>query len=263
MLGNGAGTMARAYAHYFPDTAIDAVEIDGELLDIGRALVRPARRGRGCACTPRTRGRSCGGTERALRRDLRRHLPPALHPVLPDDAGVLPARARPAAARAASVLINVGHPEDSDQLEKVLTRHDGQRRSRTSCATRSRATNTVLIASDTAPSRGTLLTARRVRARRPAAARRSTRPARLAPALTGGDVYTDDRAPVEWLVDASIVHEAAEEAPAAAYYCLNGSWSSHSALISTHQSTASRRARSRTAGSRSRGRPSRCPTSCG
>jgi hypothetical protein len=33
---------------------------------------------------------------------------------------------------------------------------------------------------------------------------------RLAPALRGGDVYTDDRAPVEWLIDASIVHVAAD-----------------------------------------------------
>jgi hypothetical protein len=27
--------------------------------------------------------------------------------------------------------------------------------------------------------------------------------------LTGGDVFTDDRAPVEWLIDASIVKYAA------------------------------------------------------
>ena len=33
--------------------------------------------------------------------------------------------------------------------------------------------------------------------------------ARLAPALRGGAVYTDDHAPVEWLIDASIVSEAA------------------------------------------------------
>ena len=32
---------------------------------------------------------------------------------------------------------------------------------------------------------------------------------RLEPALRGGDVYTDDHAPVEWLIDASIVEEAA------------------------------------------------------
>jgi hypothetical protein len=34
--------------------------------------------------------------------------------------------------------------------------------------------------------------------------------ARLAPALRGGAVYTDDRAPVEWLIDTSIVHFAAD-----------------------------------------------------
>jgi hypothetical protein len=32
---------------------------------------------------------------------------------------------------------------------------------------------------------------------------------RLAPRLSGGEVYTDDRAPVEWLVDRSILGYAA------------------------------------------------------
>src|SRR5690349_3345420 len=36
ILGNAAGTIARAYGHFFPRTAVDAVEIDGELTDIGR-----------------------------------------------------------------------------------------------------------------------------------------------------------------------------------------------------------------------------------
>src|SRR5918994_549188 len=31
ILGNAAGTTARAYGHYFPDTQVDGVEIDGEL----------------------------------------------------------------------------------------------------------------------------------------------------------------------------------------------------------------------------------------
>ena len=35
--------------------------------------------------------------------------------------------------------------------------------------------------------------------------------ARLAPSLPGGTVYTDDKAPVEWLIDRSIVSYAAEE----------------------------------------------------
>jgi hypothetical protein len=34
---------------------------------------------------------------------------------------------------------------------------------------------------------------------------------RLETPLRGGNVFTDDRAPVEWLIDASIVSYAAEE----------------------------------------------------
>jgi hypothetical protein len=33
---------------------------------------------------------------------------------------------------------------------------------------------------------------------------------RLAPRLSGGSVYTDDRAPVEWLIDRSILGYAAD-----------------------------------------------------
>ena len=36
ILGNAAGTTARAYGHFFPRTRIDGVEIDGEVTDIGR-----------------------------------------------------------------------------------------------------------------------------------------------------------------------------------------------------------------------------------
>ena len=36
ILGNAAGTTARAYGHYFPRTQVDAVEIDGELTGLGR-----------------------------------------------------------------------------------------------------------------------------------------------------------------------------------------------------------------------------------
>ena len=33
---------------------------------------------------------------------------------------------------------------------------------------------------------------------------------RLGPGLDGGTVYTDDRAPVEWLIDESLIEYAAE-----------------------------------------------------
>ncbi|HEY6396162.1 MAG TPA: fused MFS/spermidine synthase, partial [Solirubrobacteraceae bacterium] len=36
ILGDAAGTVARAYGHYFPRTRIDAVELDGELTSIGK-----------------------------------------------------------------------------------------------------------------------------------------------------------------------------------------------------------------------------------
>ena len=36
ILGNAGGTIARAYGHYFPDTRVDAVEIDGKLTEMGR-----------------------------------------------------------------------------------------------------------------------------------------------------------------------------------------------------------------------------------
>jgi predicted membrane-bound spermidine synthase len=38
ILGNAAGTVARAYGHFFPGTRVDAVEIDGELTKVGRRL---------------------------------------------------------------------------------------------------------------------------------------------------------------------------------------------------------------------------------
>lgn len=38
ILGDAAGTVARAYGHFFPLTRVDAVELDGELTVIGRRL---------------------------------------------------------------------------------------------------------------------------------------------------------------------------------------------------------------------------------
>jgi hypothetical protein len=70
-------------------------------------------------------------------------------------------------------------------------------------------TNTVLVGTD-APASARALDAA-ARALPPDLAAVSAQAAaRLAPALRGGAVYTDDRAPVEWLIDASIVHVAAE-----------------------------------------------------
>ena len=95
ILGNAAGTTARALGHYFPHTRVDAVEIDPELTKLGRRwfdLRNPRMRvhHEDARPVPAPHGR-------ALRRDHGRRLPPALHPVLPRDAGVLRAGARPLA----------------------------------------------------------------------------------------------------------------------------------------------------------------------
>ena len=124
-LGTAGGTVPRAYAHYFPDTRIDAVDIDPELFAIGRryfGLERAAaaardRRGRAAVPAP---------DRRALRLDLRRRLPPALHPVLPDHARVLRARRATGCSPGGSVIINIGHPRRLAGARAGAERDDGR-----------------------------------------------------------------------------------------------------------------------------------------
>jgi spermidine synthase len=107
------------------------------------------------------------------------------------------------------VVVNAGHPEGNDDLEKVLS------------ATMAEAfptvlrdpiepTNTLLIGS-TAPASAENLE----RASRdfPPELRSLAliEAARIGPRLAGGAVYTDDRAPVEWLIDRSILGYAGEQ----------------------------------------------------
>ena len=98
VIGNAGGTIARAYGEPLPGRR-DRRRRDRPEGDRGRAaLPRP----RGQPAPPRRHGRRPPfppDDRRALRRDRRRRLPPALHPVLPRDAGVLPARPRAARAR--------------------------------------------------------------------------------------------------------------------------------------------------------------------
>ena len=99
ILGNAAGTTSRAYEEFFPDTRVDGVEIDAELSEIGREyfdMNNPRLHLYHEDARPFLRR-----IDAALRPDLGRRLPPALHPVLPDDGGVLRDRARPPARRAA------------------------------------------------------------------------------------------------------------------------------------------------------------------
>ena len=108
------------------------------------------------------------------------------------------------------VIVNVGHPESSERLEQVLT---ATMRSVFGHVARdpSEDVNTQLVAADVELS-GRDLAAARAAGALPTglhvvAARRRCG---IGPGLRGGRVYTDDVAPVEWLIDASIVQVAAE-----------------------------------------------------
>lgn len=206
ILGNAAGTTARAYGHYFPDTYVDGVEIDGELTEIGREYFD--LRG------PRLRT----FTEDArpfLRQTDRRYdaiVVDAYHqPYIPFYMATKEffELARDRLNPGGVVLVNVGHPESSDRLEQVLS------------ATMDSAFDTVLR--DPVEDTNTILIG--TNARGAGAERvRSAAPSlpadlqplaleladRIAPRLKGGSVYTDDKSPVEWLVDASIVEVAAK-----------------------------------------------------
>jgi spermidine synthase len=204
ILGNAAGTTARAYGELFPATRVDGVEIDGELSEIGRRYFEMEN--------PRLH---------LYHEDARPFLRriEADYDVISVDAYRQPyipfylatveffELVRDRLAPGGVLIVNAGHPEGQDDLEQVLT------------ATISEVfpyvardpieeTNTLIVASASG------LSAARLRAAAtglPAALRPAAlgSAARLAPPLRGGDVYTDDRAPVEWLIDKSIVEYAA------------------------------------------------------
>jgi spermidine synthase len=205
ILGNAGGTVARAYGRYFPRTEVDAVEIDGELTEIGREyfdLRNPRMRAFAEDARPWL-ARSEGGYGSIMVDAYRQ-------PYIPF---YLTTReffrlARDRLVPGGTAIVNVGHPEGSEMLERVL--------GRTMAAAFPHVmrypiepTNTLLVASDGPLSPARL---RAAASRLPADLRPLARKAAAAlePRLPGGEVWTDDRAPVEWLVDSSLLEYANE-----------------------------------------------------
>ena len=206
MLGNAAGTTSRAYEQFFPRTRVDGVEIDSELSDIGRRYfdennprlhlyhedARPFIR--------RIDARYDVITVDAYRQP---YIPFYLTTVeffeevrdrlAPD--GVLDRQRRPPRGRG---RVREGAQRDDRRGLPVRDARSGQ-------------------ADQHADLRQPLAPLRAAPARQPGAAADALRPTaagtagRIEPALRGGDVYTDDKAPVEWLIDKSIVDYAAGE----------------------------------------------------
>ena len=204
ILGNAAGTTARAYRTYFPQTVVDGVEIDGELSDIGRRYF-DMRGGRLRVHTADARPFLRQSTQKydALLLDAYRQ------PYVPF---YLTTReffelARSRLAEGGAVVVNVGQPEGQTALERTLA---ATLRTVFPYVLRDRATttNTLLVAS-TVPISPDLLRGTEPRMPRELRPVVTSAAGRLMPPLTGGDIYTDDKAPVEWLVDSSILQYAA------------------------------------------------------
>ena len=107
-------------------------------------------------------------------------------------------------------MVNVGHPEGNDDLEKTLSATMATVFG-TVLRDPSQEVNTVLLGSEAPASAARLRAAVSTGAvPRPLRKTALATAARLAPALPGGEVYSDDRAPVEWLIDESILSVAAE-----------------------------------------------------
>jgi spermidine synthase len=204
ILGFGAGTTARAYARYFPDTVIDGVEIDGELLDIGREYfdLQPRPQLRLHAEDARPYLRSTDERFDAIFLDTYRQPYIPFYLTTKEFFALARDRLNPGGA----VLINVGHPRGSNRLEQVLTATMGSVFAHVA-RDPVKGTNTVLMASDAPFSAAALRGAELPADLRTLATEAADR---LEPPLAGGEVYTDDHAPVEWLVDLSIVQEAQE-----------------------------------------------------
>ena len=208
ILGNAAGTTARALGVYYPDAEIDGVELDPAVSRVGRRYF-------GLEDNPRLTVHDADArpflrrTDAPVRPHRRRRLPPAVRAVLPRDPRILPSRPRAArsgrhrraqrrgrarrqAARERHRDVRVA-AELPQVLEWPALRFNTLVLGLTEPLATAGARAPVGEAgpADLAPLRELLA--------------RDARP------LDGsGRAWTDDRAPVEWITDRMIVAYAAE-----------------------------------------------------
>lgn len=207
MLGNAGGTVARASLELFPQVRFDGVEIDSKVSEMGEkwlGMPKDDPRLRIFSQDARPFLRSSGLGDGEGRYDLI-GVDAYRQPYIPF---YLTTReffreVRDRLTSRGSVIVNVGHPEGDEALEKALSstmRTDFPHIARYAMT----PTNTLIIAS-TAPISGDRL--RAAIPTMPAQLRETAERAadELQTGLSGGPVYTDDKAPVEWLIDGSIV----------------------------------------------------------
>ncbi len=204
ILGNAAGTTARSYGHYFPRTEVDAVEVDAKLTELGRRyfdMRNPRMEVFHEDARPWLR-RSPGGYD-AIFVDAYRQPYIPFYLATTEFFELVRERLAPGGV----AIVNAGHPEGNDDLERVL----GATMAKVFPSVRRdpiEDTNTLLIGSESPASSERLAEALPglPRELRVLAARAA---GRLGERLPGGEVYSDDRAPVEWLIARSLLDYAA------------------------------------------------------
>ncbi len=206
ILGNAAGTTARSYGEYLPDTQIDGVEIDPELEKVGNEYFDMDSNANLTVHSEDARPwlrRSAGGYD-AIFVDAYRQPYIPFYLATQEFFDLVRERLNPGGV----VVVNAGHPEGNDDLEKVLGR------------TMSEAfpnvmrdpiepTNTLLVGSE-APLSADAIREGTVELPVEVANLGATEASRFGELLGGGEIYSDDRAPVEWLIDRSILGYASE-----------------------------------------------------
>jgi spermidine synthase len=201
ILGSAAGTTARQVGHYFPQARVDAVELDGQLTAVGRDLFD-------------LRGPNLHTYTADARPWL--YASQRTYDVIMVDAYRQPyipfylataqffALAKEHLSPGGVLVVNAAHPVGSVGLEKVLTATmASQFGVHRVWRDPSQPVNTILVATTgPRPDAGLRAAAPSV----PPDLRRVVLAAagRMQPGLTGGRVYTDDLAPVEWLIDLSL-----------------------------------------------------------
>ena len=205
ILGNAAGTTSRAFEEFFPETRIDGVEIDGELSEIGREyfdMNNPRLHLYHEDARPFLRRIDAEYDQISVDAYRQPYIP--FYLTTEEFFENVQDRLRPGGV----LVVNVGHPEGQDDLEKVLTATIGEVFPNV-MRDPMEDTNTLLVASEAPLSAENL---RDAALDMPAGLRGTALAAasRLQPGLEGGEVYTDDKAPVEWLIDKSIVDYASD-----------------------------------------------------
>jgi spermidine synthase len=200
ILGNAAGTMARSLGHFYPDAHVDGVEIDPKLTELGERFFdmrNPKLRVFHEDARPWLE-RSDGDYDLIV---MDAYQPEYIPFYLATKEFFELTRDR--LSGNGLFILNIDQPADNDELEKVL----GRTMSEAFPNIRRRAvssTTTLLLGSksDIDPQRmrdsaeELDLPTELLNLATPTAVD-------LGPRLEGGEVFTDDKAPVEWLVDLS------------------------------------------------------------